>query len=109
MSFFHLQSAEFQFQAHLNTMAAMFPRHIIEFIGNHHGTSSVPENVAHLARSHEDISVLFLDIVGFTSMAKEADPQDVMLMLNTLFSVFDQLCLSHGVHKVLSLKINAFN
>ena len=81
-------------------MAGMFPRHIIEFIGSHCGTSSVPENVAHLARSHEDISVLFLDIVGFTSMAKEADPQDVMLMLNKLFSVFDQLCLSHGVHKV---------
>ena len=80
-------------------MAGMFPRHMIEFIGLH-GAVSVPENVAQLSHSHEDISVLFLDIVSFTSMAKEANPQDVMAMLNTLFSAFDQLCLAHGVHKV---------
>ena len=77
----------------------MFPRHVIEFLGVH-GSEAVPESVAHLAHRHSDITVLFLDIVGFTPLARDADPQDVMKMLNELFSTFDILCTEHGVYKV---------
>ena len=40
-----------------------------------------------------------MDIVGFTPLAREAHPQDVMKMLNELFSQFDRLCDIHGVYK----------
>ena len=77
----------------------MFPRHVIEFMGIH-GTDAVPEAVSQLANRHEDVTIFFMDIVGFTPLAKEADPQDVMKMLNELFSVFDALTSYYGIHKV---------
>ena len=69
----------------------MFPRHVIEYFGVH-GTGAVPEAMSLLANRHNAITIFFMDIVGFTPLAKEADPQDVMKMLNELFSVFDDLC-----------------
>ena len=77
----------------------MFPRHVIEFLGVH-GTGAVPEAVSQLANRHKDITIFFMDIVGFTPLAKDADPQDVMKMLNELFSFFDALSTSLGVYKV---------
>ena len=35
-----------------------------------------------LARTHKDVTILFMDIVGFTSMAKQVEPQAVMTFLN---------------------------
>ena len=77
----------------------VFPRHVIEFIGIH-GTEAVPEAIAQLAHRHSGVSILFMDIVGFTPVSSEADPQDIMRMLNELFSGFDAFCTEHGVYKV---------
>ncbi len=40
------------------------------------------------------------DIVGFTSWAKDVEPRDVMVLLNTLFSSLDRLTDQFKVHKV---------
>lgn len=52
------------------------------------------------AETHPAVSVLFSDIVGFTSIASSVHPQYVMDMLNELFSKFDKLCEVHNVYKV---------
>lgn len=39
----------------------------------------------------EDVSILFADIVGFTSLASKCSPQDLVQILNELFGRFDQL------------------
>ena len=44
-------------------MSSIFPRHIIEFISVN-GLNMVPESMGDLARSHSDVSILFMDIVG---------------------------------------------
>ena len=77
----------------------VYPRHVIEFLATH-GTGAVPEAVAQLAHSHTGISIFFMDLVGFTPMSKDADPQDVMKMLNELFTALDTLCGAHDVYKV---------
>ena len=77
----------------------VYPRHVIEFLATH-GTGAVPEAVAQLAHSHTGISIFFMDVVGFTPMSKDANPQDVMKMLNELFSALDILCGTHDVYKV---------
>ncbi|KAG1654315.1 hypothetical protein FOA52_008871 [Chlamydomonas sp. UWO 241] len=46
------------------------------------------------------VSILFMDIVGFTSMAKEVPAHQVMEFLQELFSVFDALCDHYDVYKV---------
>ena len=49
------------------------------------------------------MTILFMDIVGFTSMSKEVPPDAVMTFLNQLFTHFDLLCDSHRVQKVRGL------
>ncbi|KAJ9526710.1 hypothetical protein QJQ45_017824, partial [Haematococcus lacustris] len=55
-----------------------------------------------LAEWHDNISIIFSDVVGFTDMAQQVHPQLVMTMLNDMYSRFDDLCLAFGnaVYKV---------
>jgi len=53
-----------------------------------------------IADELEEVTVLFSDIVGFTSLASSVPTADVISMLDTLFSSFDRLTDSHGVYKV---------
>lgn len=52
------------------------------------------------AKVHASVTVLFADIVGFTSMARECEPSTVMTMLNDLFCGFDDATLESQVYKV---------
>mmetsp|Transcript_26358 Transcript_26358/g.71294 ORF Transcript_26358/g.71294 Transcript_26358/m.71294 type:complete len:144 (+) Transcript_26358:182-613(+) len=63
-------------------------------------SQAVPAHVSRLARGHLGVTLLFMDICGYTSMSKEVEPVQVMVFLNTLFSLIDQLVDVHGVHKV---------
>ena len=44
-----------------------------------------------VARMHSDITILFTDIVGFTSMSQSCSPYNVMHFLHLLFTDFDTL------------------
>ncbi|GFH25129.1 guanylate cyclase domain-containing protein, partial [Haematococcus lacustris] len=57
-------------------------------------------DVAALATHHECVTIMFTDIVGFTTMSKECQPAQVMSFLNELFSQLDQLVNKHAVFKV---------
>jgi class 3 adenylate cyclase len=46
------------------------------------------------------VSLLYSDIVGFTSMSSRMDPAQVSRLLNRLFRKFDRLAHLHGVQKV---------
>jgi class 3 adenylate cyclase len=52
------------------------------------------------AKSHEMVTMLFVDVVGFTSMADRSSPQDVMTFLNTLFGRLDEALLAPSHHLV---------
>lgn len=45
-------------------------------------------------------------MAGFTSMAKEVEPEAVMTFLNQLFTLFDKLCDTYGVQKVETAGVN---
>lgn len=52
------------------------------------------------AKSHDDVTMLFSDIVGFTSICATATPMMVIAMLEDLYSVFDVFCGELDVYKV---------
>ena len=52
------------------------------------------------AKSHEMVTMLFVDVVGFTSMADRSSPQDVMTFLNALFGRLDEALLAPSHHLV---------
>eukprot|EP00798_Chlamydomonas_sp_ICE-L_P012791 gene12791-16050_t len=84
-------------EAQLSMLENMFPRHVLEYMV----TANEPSNdLSALARSHSEVTVLFMDIVGFTSMSKEVSSQAVMGYLNELFTLLDNLVDQHKVYKV---------
>ncbi|KAG2444109.1 hypothetical protein HYH02_009051 [Chlamydomonas schloesseri] len=49
---------------------------------------------------HGGVSVLFADIVGWTSLAQEVEAEEVMLLLHELFCKYDAIADEMGVYKV---------
>ncbi|HSD86524.1 MAG TPA: adenylate/guanylate cyclase domain-containing protein [Kofleriaceae bacterium] len=49
------------------------------------------------------VTVLFADIVGFTSLSSRIPPEQLVTMLNELFSAFDKLAEQHGLEKIKTI------
>ena len=61
---------------------------------------SSPDSIAdHSA----EVTVLFADIVGFTSLSAKKSPQDLVRLLDLIFSEFDALAEKHGLEKIKTI------
>lgn len=58
---------------------------------------------ASISDRHEEVTVLFADLVGFTRFAESHDPVDVVGLLNDLFTRFDRLVADLGLEKIKTL------
>jgi class 3 adenylate cyclase/ActR/RegA family two-component response regulator len=56
-----------------------------------------------IADSFADVSVLFADLVGFTSFASNKTASETVKLLNQIFSQFDQLSIQHGLEKIKTI------
>jgi guanylate cyclase len=56
-----------------------------------------------IADGFAEVSVLFADIVGFTVLSAKIGPEELVELLNRLFSAFDELADEHGVEKIKTI------
>ncbi|MDY6783096.1 MAG: adenylate/guanylate cyclase domain-containing protein [Cyanobacteriota bacterium] len=56
-----------------------------------------------IAEQFEEVTVLFADIVGFTVLSAQMSPQELVHLLNTIFSAFDRLAEQHGLEKIKTI------
>ena len=56
-----------------------------------------------IAERHQAVTVLFADIVGFTPWASACEADEVVEVLDQIFSTFDNLCDEHGVEKIKTI------
>jgi class 3 adenylate cyclase len=56
-----------------------------------------------IADRFSDATILFADLVGFTSLADKNPPGRIVELLNGLFSAFDNLARSHKVEKIKTI------
>src|ERR1019366_5763785 len=56
-----------------------------------------------IADSHPDVTVLVADLVGFTTLAAHIDPEQIVQLLNEIFSAFDLLTEKHGLEKIKTI------
>ena len=56
-----------------------------------------------IADSHPEVTVLFADLVGFTSLAASLAPPDIVRLLDEIFSAFDVLAQRRGLEKIKTI------
>ena len=77
-----------------NLLLNILPRPIAERMKR--GETNISEH-------HPDVSVLVADLVGFTTLAAHIGPDQVVHLLNEIFSGFDLLALKHGLEKIKTI------
>ena len=71
----------------------------------------LPEPIADRLKQHpgviaehfEHVTVLFADILNFTPLSARITPGEVVVLLNDVFSLFDQLAERHGLEKIKTI------
>jgi adenylate cyclase len=56
-----------------------------------------------IADQFAEATVLFADVVGFTQLSAKISAAEVVVLLNQLFSMFDQLAEKHGAEKIKTI------
>jgi class 3 adenylate cyclase len=56
-----------------------------------------------IADGFPDVTVLFADLVDFTRRSQASSPQQLVQVLDELFSAFDQLARRHGLEKIKTI------
>ena len=56
-----------------------------------------------IADHHDEISVLFADLAGFTVRSAQETPAETVAVLNEVFSVFDELVQRYGLEKIRTI------
>jgi len=56
-----------------------------------------------IADKFDDMSVLFADVVGFTPMSQNMSPSDLVEMLNTVLSLFDNIADKYNLEKIKTI------
>ncbi|XP_076143032.1 adenylate cyclase type 7 isoform X2 [Alosa pseudoharengus] len=51
-------------------------------------------------KRHENVSILYADIVGFTQLASDCSPKELVIMLNELFGKFDQIAKENDCMRI---------
>ena len=72
----------------------VLPNSIAQRLKNHQGL---------IADGHADVTVMFADLVNFTQLTESLSPEQMVGLLNTIFSGFDQLCEKYGVEKIKTI------
>jgi class 3 adenylate cyclase len=75
-------------------LTTILPPHIAQRLKNEAAT---------IADGFPDVSVMFADIVNFTSLAEELAPQQVVAFLDEVFTRLDELAEKHGVDKIKTI------
>lgn len=55
------------------------------------------------ATKFENVTVMFTDFKGFTEIAEQLTPEQLVGLVNECFSAFDKIALKHGIEKIKTI------
>jgi Adenylate cyclase, family 3 (some proteins contain HAMP domain) len=61
---------------------------------------------SNIADGFAEVTILFADIVGFTEISARTSPQELVELLNKIFSAFDRLSEQYGLEKIKTIGDN---
>jgi len=81
-----------EMQASVNDLLnSMLPPHVVTLV--HQGMSPIAEQ-------HDNVSIIFTDIKGFTAYSSVLTPGELMQFLNSMYSAFDEVIMNWDLYKV---------
>ena len=80
-----------------NLLLNVLPKEIAPILKEDKGT---------IAERFDAVSILFADLVGFTPLSTEIAPEDMVDLLNEIFSYFDTLVEKFGLEKIRTIGDN---
>ncbi|XP_060041564.1 adenylate cyclase type 7 isoform X2 [Erinaceus europaeus] len=93
-----------------NLLLSVLPAHIsmgmkltiIERLKERRDRRQVPDNNFHnlYVKRHQNVSILYADIVGFTRLASDCSPKELVVVLNELFGKFDQIAKANECMRI---------
>lgn len=72
----------------------ILPKEMVNILRDEHRT---------VVNYFEQSSILFADVVNFTSMSATMAPEELLELLNEVFSTFDKLVEKHGLEKIKTI------
>jgi len=72
----------------------VLPSNIAERLKNNQGL---------IADGYADVTVMFADLVNFTQLTEQMSPEQMVGLLNTVFSGFDELSEKYGLEKIKTI------
>lgn len=71
----------------------------------------LPESIAcrlknghsNIADGFAEVTILFADIVNFTQLSEQVSPEELVSLLNEIFSAFDRLTEQYGLEKIKTI------
>jgi adenylate cyclase len=58
---------------------------------------------SHIAEGFAEVTILFADIVNFTQLSEQISPQELLKLLNEIFTGFDGLTEQHNLEKIKTI------
>lgn len=68
-----------------------------------HIVNKLKLNPTTIADHHQTSTVMFADIVGFTKLSQELSATDLVILLNQIFSEFDNMTVELGLEKIKTI------
>src|ERR1051326_4438266 len=87
-------SLEHEKQQNETLLREILPRYVIQ---------RIREGADHIAESISEVNIIFIDIVGFTAIAKKVAPKHLVELLGEVFGSFDEKCERYGVTKIKTI------
>jgi class 3 adenylate cyclase len=75
----------------LTILNSLLPKHVVSLVG---------QGVSPIAEQHENTTIIFTDLKGFTAFSTTISPQELVSLLNAMYTAFDEIIGSWGLHKV---------
>jgi len=90
----HLQMIDSERQRADDLLRVILPDTVVEELKTTNGIKP---------RRHENVAVMFCDIVGFTSYCDHRDPEEVLTHLQRLVELFEELAVKHNLEKIKTI------